>query len=191
MRSFLTLILTLLLVLPPASPLAAQVIPAAPAKLNIIVLEGENAVNYLGQRAGGPAVRVEDETRSPVKGAAVLFTLPDSGPSGTFARRALTYLVQTDGGGRAEAKGFRANDIQGKFQIQVRASFHGTTATSSIAQVNAVMPAGAKKRSHKLVVILAGVGAAVAAGAVVAARSGGASSTPISITPGTGTVGGR
>ncbi len=195
MHSFLSLILTFLLGSPAWSPLAAQIIPATPAKLNIVIIEGEGAVNNIGQRAvRGPIVQVEDGSRRPVAGASVLFTLPDSGPSGVFAHRARTFLVQTDKAGRAEAKGFRANDVQGKFQIQVRASLRGATATTSITQINSVLAAGAGARSgrRKLVAILAGVGAAVAVGVVVAVRAGGAnSSTPISITPGTGTIGGR
>ena len=190
-RSLLSLILTFLLGPPAWSPLAAQIIPATPAKLNIVIIEGEGAVNNIGQRVvRGPIVQVEDGSRRPVAGASVLFTLPDSGPSGVFAHRARMYLAQTDKAGRAEAKGLRANDAQGKFQIEVRASFRGTTVTSSITQINSVL-AGARSGHRKLVAILAGVGAAAAAGVIVAVRSRGANSTPISITPGTGTVGGR
>jgi hypothetical protein len=190
-RVFLTLILTFLTGLPPGPPLAAQIIPAVPAKLNIVVIEGEGAVHATRQRTARVAVvRVEDESRRPVAGASVLFTLPDRGPSGAFSRGARTLLVETNRAGRAEARGLRANDVPGKFQIQVRASFRGVTGTASITQVNSAL-AGGRGRSRKVVMILAGVGAAVAAGVIVAVRGGGAEYTPISITAGTPTIGGR
>jgi hypothetical protein len=191
-RGLLSLILTVLLGMPPGSSLAAQIIPAVPAKLNIVVIEGEGAVNSLGQsRARGPIVQVKDQDGRPVAGATVLFLLPDSGPGGAFPHGAHILQVRTDNAGRAVAEGFRANDLQGKFQVEVRASYRGAAATTTITQINSASAPRAGGKSRKLVVILAAVGAAVAAGAVVAARRGGSQSTPISITAGTPTIGAR
>jgi hypothetical protein len=192
-RSSLSLILTFLLGFPLGSPLGAQQEPPVGAKLNIVVIGGEGAINNLRHRtASAPIVQVEDENRRPVAEAAVLFMLPDSGPGGVFANGARSLLVRTDNAGRASAKGLRANDTQGKFQIRVQASFRGTTATTSITQENSILTGGAGTGdvSRKLIVILAAVGAAVAVGVIVATLGrGGTESTP-TISPGSPTVGG-
>ena len=190
-RSFLSLMLTLLLGLPPGSPLGAQQPPPARAKLNIVVIEGEGAINNIRKLAArAPVVQVEDENHRPVAGAAVTFTLPNSGPSGVFAHGARSLLVRTDKAGRASAKGLRAGDSQGKFQIRVQASLRDVTATASIAQVNSILTAGARVGglSVKRIAILAGIGAAVAAGLVFATRSKASGSAP-TISLGTTTVG--
>jgi hypothetical protein len=192
-RSFLSLNLAFLLGLPPGTASAAQLKLGAPAKLNVVILEGEGAINNIRQPAASElAVRVEDESHRPVARAAVLFTLPDSGPSGAFADAGRTLLVRTDNAGRAAAKGLRANGTQGKFEIQVRASFGSLTANASITQVNSVVAGVTRKRrfSGKLIAVLSGIGAAVAVGLVVATRNGSASSTSIEISPGSPSVGG-
>lgn len=53
--------------------------PAAFAQqaLNLVIVEGEGAINNIRQRtARDPIVRVEDENHKPVAGAAVVFLLP-------------------------------------------------------------------------------------------------------------------
>jgi hypothetical protein len=191
-RSFLSLMLTLLLGLPPGSPLGAQQPPPARAKLNIVVIEGEGAINNIRKLAArAPVVQVEDENHRPVAGAAVTFTLPNSGPSGVFAHGARSLLVRTDKAGRASAKGLRAGDSQGKFQIRVQASLRDVTATASIAQVNSILTAGARAKgvSRKRIAIYVAIGAAVAVGLIVAVHSKVSGSAP-GISLGTPTVGG-
>src|SRR5262245_22591386 len=69
--------LCFLIGLPPA---LAQTLPTA---LNIVVVEGEGAVNNVRQRvARDPIVRVEDENHNPIAGAVVVFTLPTEGATG-------------------------------------------------------------------------------------------------------------
>jgi len=192
-RSFLSLILTFLLGLPPGARLVAQQEPLAPATLNIVIVEGEGVINSIRHRsARKPVVRVEDANHRPVADATVLFTLPDSGPGGVFANGSRTLLVRTDRTGRAEAKRFRVNDVQGKFQIRVRASSPGGTATASITQLNSVLRAGAGARRlrGKHIAILAAIGAAVAVGVFLATRNRSTEAPSISISPGTPTVGG-
>ena len=192
-RSLVSMILTCLLGLPSGSPLGAQQGSPARAKLNIVVVEGEGAINGIRQRAArAPVVRVEDENHRPVARAAVLFMLPDSGPGGVFAHNARSLLVRTDTTGRAVAQGLRANDRQGKFEIRVQASFQGVTTTASITQVNSIKAAGARAGgvSGKLIAILAAVGAAVAVGVVVARRHSGSTDATPTISPGTPSVGG-
>lgn len=167
------------------------------AGLNLVIVEGDGAINNIRQRtAREPIVQVEDENHKPIAGAAVVFLLPDQGASGVFANGSRTLTVMTDNQGRAVARGFHPNGVQGKLQMRVSASYQGKTASATIAQTNAVAAtAGAAAGagiSAKLIAILAVAGAAVAGGVVAATRGGGSStpaSTPTTITPGAGTVG--
>jgi hypothetical protein len=165
-------------------------------QLNIVIVEGDGAINNIKQRtAREPIVQVEDQNHKPVAGAAVVFLLPDQGASGVFANGSHTLTVMTDAQGRAVARGFRPNTVQGKVQIHVTASHQGQTASATINQVNAVSAAtgaAATGISAKLITILVIAGAAVAGGVVAATRGGGSSTTtapPTTVTAGTGTVG--
>lgn len=189
-------LLAVLMALPFPSCLPAQ---EAGPKLNLVVVEGEGAINNIRLRtARDPIVQVEDENHKPVAGAAVVFTLPSQGASGTFANGARTLTVVTDNQGRAVANGLRPNGIKGQFQIRVTASNRGVTANAAINQTNAVVAGAAAGASAgvsaKLIAILVVAGAAAAGGAVWATRSGGSNSSTVppaitTITPGTGTVG--
>jgi hypothetical protein len=173
---------------------------AAP-KLNIVIVEGEGAINNIRQRtAREPIVRVEDENHRPVAGAAVVFALADQGAGGSFAGGSHTLTAVTDNQGRAIARGFRPNNVQGQYQIHVTASQNGVTATANIAESN-VLAAGAAGTvaaagiSAKLIAAIVVVAAAAAAGGAYAAThsggggNGAANPSVITITPGNGTVG--
>src|SRR5271154_4044613 len=98
---------------------------AAPA-LNIVIVEGDGAINNIRQRtAREPIVQVTDENHKPVAGAAVLFLLPEHGAGGTFADGSHSLSVVTDSAGRAKAHGIHLNNTQGQFQIQVTATYNG------------------------------------------------------------------
>lgn len=172
-RGLISLSLAFLLIIPDALRAATPQAPA-PTQLNLIIVEGEGAINNIRQRtAREPIVQVEDENRRPIAGAAVLFVLPDSGPGGAFSDGARSLQVMTNSEGRAIAKGMRLNNIEGKFQIQVHASYKGVAANTVINQSNAVLaaaPAGGV--SGKLIAILVAIGAAVAVGVVLATRDG-------------------
>jgi hypothetical protein len=167
--------------------------PAAFAQqaLNLVVVEGEGAINNIRQRtARDPIVRVEDENHKPIAGAAVVFLLPSQGASGTFAGGVQTLTVMTNNQGLAVGRGLKPNGVQGQYQINVNASYRGQTASVSISQSNALAAAGAAAAggiSGKLLALL------LIAGAVVATRGGGSSSTPAAaattITAGPGMVG--
>jgi hypothetical protein len=169
-------------------------------KLNLVVVEGEGAINNIRQRtAREPIVQVEDENHKPVAGAAVVFTLPSQGAGGAFAGGQHTLTVMTDSQGRAVAHGLRPNNVQGRYEIHVNASHDGQTASTTISQSNALVAgaagAAAGGISAKLIIILAVVGAAAAGGALYATHSGGGNNNTamipagVSITPGTGAVG--
>ena len=170
-----------------------------PTRIDLVVMEGEGAINNVRQRVTrDPVVRVEDENHRPVVGAAVVFTLPASGPSGEFSNGSKTLTVVTDDEGTATAHGLKINQVSGKLQIYVTASYRGLRTRTLINQVS---QGGAGVQSHggsgKLIAILAVVGAAAAGGAVLATRKGSTTSatpstptgvTPIGITPGTPTL---
>lgn len=166
----------------------------APKKLNIVIVEGEGAVNNIRQRvAREPIVQVEDENRKPVAGAAVTFLLPNQGASGSFANGARSLTVVTNNQGQAVASGFQANSSAGSYQMRVTASSQGQTASISINMSNAALAgaaAGAGLGAAKWLLILGAIGGA-AAGGIVAATNGNGSTgnNPTTVTPGTPTVG--
>ena len=185
-------------------PFQAMFAQAPTHTLNLVIVEGDGAINNIRQRtAREPIVQVEDENHKPVAGAAVLFLLPDRGAGGTFSDGSHSLSVTTNAQGRATARGIHLNNTQGQFSIQVTASFQGLTATTTITQTIAVgAAAGAAGGgaaagaaiSAKVIVIIVVAAAAVAGGAAYAAtHSGGGSAATAAntttITPGTGTVG--
>ncbi|HWR53912.1 MAG TPA: hypothetical protein VN428_22565 [Bryobacteraceae bacterium] len=181
--------------------LAAQE-PLEP-KLNIVVIEGEGAINNVRQRtAREPIVQVEDQNRKPVAGATVTFLLPRDGAGVAMRDGSRSFTAVTDQNGRATMRGLRPNNVAGQFQIQVNASFQGLTSSAVITQTNMAVAAAAAGAgagagiglSAKLIAVLAIAGGAAATGAVVAATRGGDSpkstaAPPIVVTPGTPSVG--
>ena len=191
-----TLLLCALLALPPQTIRAAQA--EAPTELNIIIVEGEGAVNNLRQRVvREPIVRVEDQNHKPVAGAAVSFLLPGNGAGGTFANGTKLLTVSSDANGQAVARGIRANNVTGQYQIRVTASAGKVSKTATISQTNAAAVAGGVAAgaaiSGKLIAVLVIVGAAAAAGAAVAVTRSGGSGSPAQsstvLSPGNPTVG--
>jgi hypothetical protein len=185
------------------SPAHSQTLPT---ELNLVVVEGEGAINNVRQRvAREPIVRVEDENHKPVAGAAVVFTLPTEGATGEFAGGAKTITVMTDAEGQARARGFKVNRTNGKLPIHVSASYRGLATRTVITQINegGVAAATSSSGGHGhgvLIGVLVAVGAAAAGGgAYLATRQNKqssttapppAGSTPIGITPGTGSIAG-
>lgn len=176
-----------------------------PSKLNLVIVEGEGAINNIRQRVSRePIVQVEDENRRPVAGASVVFLLPNNGASGVFTDGSRMLTTVTDQNGRAVMRGFQPNNSPGQMQIRVTASHQGQTATATITQTNALAAAAAGAGAGaaaggagKLIAVLAIVGGAAAAGVAVAATRGNGSSGPTGptippatvISPGSPTVG--
>ena len=171
--------------------------------LNIVIVEGDGAINNIHQRtAREPIVEVDDENHRPVPGAVVVFSVPSRGAGGIFAGGQHTLTVITDAQGRAVARGFRPNSVQGKYQIHVTASYQGKTTSTDIGQSN-VVAAGAAAGAAvagipvKILAIVAIGAAAAAGGAYYGTHSGGSNSgntgtgtaAAVTITPGTGSVG--
>lgn len=174
----------------------AAVAQTLPAQINIVVVSGEGASSPVRQHVTqDPAVRIEDDDQQPVAGVPVVFALPVSGTSGEFMNGAKTLAVVTDKTGLATAHGLKTNEIPGKLQIYVTASFHGLRARTLINQMVEGVP-GAPTRVQRTAKsggtwkwVLLGVAAAggAAAGIYFGTRSSSASSNP-PITIGTGTV---
>jgi|SRR5215471_4960495 len=191
----LSVVLALLLL---ANAQAQVAPPQVPPMLNLVVIEGDGAINNIRQRtAREPIVEVQDQNHKPVAGAVVTFTLPGRGASGVFANGSQTLTVTADQQGRAIARGLRPNTVKGQVQIHVNASFQGQVAVATITQTNAIIgavagTAAAGAISGKLIAVLAVVGAAAAGGTVYATTRGGNSNSttapPTTISPGGGTV---
>jgi hypothetical protein len=174
-------------------------VPAAfaqePALIYLSVVEGEGAISNIREHVShDPVVKVEDDDHRPVTGAVVVFALPVSGTSGEFVNGSKTLTIVTDRNGSAAAHGLKANDVPGKLQIYVTASYRGLRARTLINQV-VQAPAGAKtqelrlsKSSGKWKWILLGVAAAAGVGVAISLKGHGSSSsnapTPVSVTAG-------
>jgi len=167
-------------------------------RIDVVVVSGEGGVNsLLGPVSQDPVVRIEDQNRQPVSGAIVTFNLPISGTSGEFGNGIKNLNVVTGADGLAAARGLRTNDVPGRFQILITASYRGLTARGLINQTNQGTAIAQRHGGRgKLVAILVIAGAAAAGGAVAAIYKGGSSNSPsapsvpapIGITPGTPTI---
>ena len=169
-------------------------------ELTIVIVEGEGGINNIKKGiATKPVVEVHDRNKNPLAGVLVTFTLPGTGPSGTFVNGAQLIQVTTDASGRASAV-LHPNDVSGNFNITVHASYHGHTATASISQTNSLAGAAgassaagiAAAHSHLLLTIAVVAGAAVAGslGAYYGSKGGATKAPSGSIgAPGTVTLG--
>jgi hypothetical protein len=166
--------------------------PAPQAKLNIVIVEGEGAINNVKDRVNRePIVQVEDENHKPIAGAAVIFSLPNSGATGVFANGSKTLTLTSDAQGRAAALGIRRNNVSGQMQIRVTASFAGQTASAVITQSNVAATTSAGLGTTGKVLLILGLAGGAIAGGIYATRSGSPSAPvppPPSITITAGTV---
>ena len=189
----------------PVGNLSGQTPQAAPAAINIVVLEGEGLVHNVRQRGGArrdPVVRIEDEDQKPMNEAAVVFTLPTEGSTGEFGNGSKTLTIVTGKDGIAKAQGLKVYNVSGRLPIHVTASYRGLAARTIISQIIEGGEPGATGRkggSGKSIAILSIIGAA-AGGGYYAYRASNKSSAPptapitpsgpapIGITPGGGTI---
>lgn len=127
-RGLIALTLAILLIAP--YHLEAQ--PGGPQSLNIEIVEGDGAINNIRLRTAREAiVEVQDENHKPVSGALVLLSAKGGNP---FARTVLR--ATTDSTGRVRANPLDLNSKAGRFDIHVKASYHGKTATRVIHETN-------------------------------------------------------
>jgi hypothetical protein len=198
-------VLSVLLALPPnagAQQPADSVKPMAPLpvvqSLKVMVLAGEGELNDLERKVMAPlVVDVLDQNGRPVEGAAVVFRFPLNGPSASFSNGEKARTVRTNADGQAAAVDWMANGEVGKFQVRVNASRGNELgeAVFSMSNVSRITEEIKSKDKHKSVWssrwvkigIAAGAAGAVA-GIVLATRGGSTSS--VSASPGTPTIGG-
>jgi hypothetical protein len=91
--------------------------------LLIRIVEGEGAIYPVGSRATrGVTVQVTDETGKPVDSAAVVFRLPEDGPTGTFSSGMQTEVVTTGADGRANVWGMQWNRVTGPLEVRITAA---------------------------------------------------------------------
>lgn len=184
-RSLLATVLATIL----AVPGAAQD-PSIPKMLNIVIVEGEGAVNNARQRVSRePIVQVNDENNRPVAGAAVVFFLPSSGPGASFPGGANSFTAITGADGRAAANGLKANSLKGEYQVRVTASFQGVTTSRSFRMTNVAGAAiGATALWMLLVLGAAGATAGIVLGLNSSSGSSAPTKPPVTVTPGTPVV---
>lgn len=169
----------------------SQMPPVPTPRMNIVVLEGEGAINHVRKRQPVDiVVQVRDGNRNPLSGATVNFAVPLQGPGGDF-NGSKTLTLTTDQQGRATARGFRPNSAVGKVEIRVSASSQQETASIVLTQFN--MAVTGTKGSGKWIALAGILGGAAAGGAYYAATRKSVSPTAppaaIGISPGAGTVG--
>jgi hypothetical protein len=181
----------ILLISFPSSPAYGQNLPA---RIEIVVVEGQGVVSGVRQRlAHDPVVRVEDDDHRPVAGATVSFALPLSGASGAFLNGSKTLTVVTDKSGQAAAHGVRTNDVPGTLQFYVTATYRSMRARALINQtIEGPAPVNrnpdlrsSKSGSGKWKWVLLGIAAGGGAGAGIYFGTHGGSPSPISISAGT------
>ena len=142
-RALLTIVVRLAgilavgIVLTGAATMISAAIPVAAAQgedLRIVVLEGEDGVNIIGQGTAVPTVvEVRDRNDLPVLGASVVFLLGEGGTATLNAGLSQVALT-TNALGQAAVT---VNPLaSGAVQLQVSAAFQGQTATAAIVQTN-------------------------------------------------------
>ena len=162
------------------TPLNAQTLPTA---IQIVTVQGEGASGSIRQRPSEePTVRVVDESGKPVAGAAVVFTLPTEGATGSFGNNSKTLTLVTDANGSATGQGLRFNQIPGKVPLHVNASYKGLTARTTITQISQA-PEGYKPGGRGKVIAILGILAAAGAGGAYYALNQNKSTTPPAPTP--------
>jgi hypothetical protein len=179
----------------------------------VTVLQGDGLLNPLPRPPEAHlSIRVADTRGQPVHNAVVVFELPDAGASAIFADGSFVKVLLTNERGEAFAP-ITSNEVPGKYQASITVNYVGQTSLVKLNQENA-FPYGThtnsrnslvKKRGllrrvftkkHVLIALVAAAGAAIATH-----HGGGASSSQttnqspssggITITPGSGSVGGH
>ena len=173
--------------------------------LKILALAGNGEMNDLERKVMAPLViQVLDQNDRPVEGAEVVFRFPLNGPGATFTGGKTSQTVRCNGTGEAAAVNWMANGEVGTFDIHVTATYGNEVGETTLKMQNVsriVEAQGTNKRAKQShwysptwvkVAIVAGA-AAAAVGIVLATRGGGHSSSsntvPITITPGSPSVG--
>ena len=184
--------------------------PAPTKGFTVAVLQGDGVLNALPRPpASHVSIRVADTTGQPIRNAVAVFEFPEAGASASFPDGSVVKVVLTNDKGEATAD-LKSNEVPGKYQATVTVNYLGQSSLVKLNQENAFpygTPTAVGNRlihkrgffTKKTVLIIAGVAAAGAISVIAAHHGGGSGSTQttpppgdggITITPGTGTVGG-
>ena len=169
----IVLVLCQLLVFQPAlvQQLSAQ---GQQRGLKVIIVEGAGSRNVVQQIASRPlTVRVDDSANRPVAGVTVVFTSPQTGPSGDFDNESRTVTRTTGPDGLASSGAFHPNGLKGQYQVRVVAQYQGEMATTQIPQTNIAVKTG-----HGKLIATIAIAAAVAGAALAFRNKDNGSSTP-------------
>jgi len=184
--------------------------PGPTKGFTVAVLQGDGVLNPLPRPpASHLSIRVADSKGSPIGNAVAVFELPEAGASATFQDGSSVKVLLTNEKGEAVAD-LKSNEVPGKYQATVTVNYLGQSSLVKLNQENAFpfkIPTAEGNRllrkhgffTKKTALIIAGVAAAGAIGVIAAHHGGGSNSTQtttpppggITITPGTGTVGGH
>jgi hypothetical protein len=189
----------------------AQTAPPVQKGLTVTILQGDGVVHVLpNPPASHISIRVADGEGKPVKDAVAIFELPELGASATLPDGSAVKVILTDHDGAA-AIDLQSNGVPGHFEPKITVNYMGQTATSTLKQENAfnpdvrpgvyrrsLLPDGSTraKKSHgiskkTLWAILGGAVAVVGAIFAMHHKSASSSGGGLTITPGSGTVGGH
>jgi hypothetical protein len=191
---------------PPNTPLKPMAPLPVIRNLKMLVLAGNGEMNDLERKVMAPlVVQILDQNDRPVEGAQVIFRFPLNGPGATFTGGQTSQTVRSNGTGEAAAANWMANGQVGTFEVHVNATYGNEIGETTVKMQNVsriVETQGINKRAKQrhwysptwVKVALVAVAAGAVVGAVLATRGGGHSSSssgtvPITVTPGSPTVG--
>jgi hypothetical protein len=181
-------------------------IQQAPTKgFTVAVIQGDGVVNALPRPLSTHvSIRVADPKGQPIRDAVAVFEFPEAGASATFPDGSLVKVLLTNSNGEATAI-LKSNEVPGKYEPIITVNYLGQSSVLKLRQENVFAysrPAPAKRGfvagikgglSRKALIAIGAAGGAVAV--LASHRSPAppppASSGGITVTPGTGTVGGR
>src|SRR4029077_1892178 len=139
-----------------------------------------------------------DEDNKPVQGAQVIFTLPEGGPSGSYAGGSKKFVTTSDAQGRASTRDLKPNSNEGRFNTKVTAAAPGASGSVIISQSNTlaggvvgVERGGSSKKKLVIALLLSG---GAAGGIYAGTHRGGGSAAAVgpiatSLSAGSVTVG--
>ncbi|MBV9083307.1 MAG: hypothetical protein JOZ62_11560 [Acidobacteriaceae bacterium] len=150
MKLFVQSISVLLTGLLATGPISAQSAAAQALQLRIIESDG-TAMGAASQTAKGFTVQVTDNSGAGVPDAAVVFHLPDSGPTGSFSDGSHAAVSYTDETGTAHISGIRWGQIPGAVAIRVTATKGAAHAGMLLEQnlTSSAVPAAASESAQK------------------------------------------
>jgi len=179
----------------PPTPLA-EPLPAVES-LKVIPLSGNHGMNDLERRVMAPlVVQVLDQNSRPVEGAQVVFRFPLKGPGAEFPNRQPAQTVRSNADGQAAAVGWMARET-GSFQVHIAVSRGNELGEATISMTNVTRFVADGKEKHRTwwsnkwakVAVIAGA-AGVTVAIVLLTRGGGSSTSTVTASPGSPTIGG-